>query len=99
MTDTVLWTLASFIASGHDSDDLRADVEEGAEFWDDDVVIAPVGRVYANRWWIERVMPHWPVESQNRGAWCLTVGNEITISDDLPMLERRLFECVEDGEL
>lgn len=52
------------------------------------------GLVYCDTYYIE--------ESRNRerGAWCLEIFNEATWSDDLEMLERKLYDfAVTDGGL
>ena len=50
------------------------------------------GRVY-DRWLtIEAVTQSWPADARNRGEWCLTIENEITIGNDLQELERKLYD-------
>lgn len=46
--------------------------------------------VYADGFAIEFVEGNWPPEARNAGAFCLTIGNEQTISNDLAALEREL---------
>jgi hypothetical protein len=58
----------------------------------------PKGNLYAD-WclYIEQVQADWPQEARDRGEWCLTIGREVFISNDLTMLERQLYEfaCAE----
>jgi hypothetical protein len=42
--------------------------------------------------YIEEVQPHWPETARKAGKWFLLIGNQERISDDLPALERELFD-------
>lgn len=50
------------------------------------------GNVYLDVLYIEEVMPHWPEAARKAGKWCLLIGNDQWISDDLTALERDLYE-------
>jgi hypothetical protein len=50
------------------------------------------GNVYLGALFIEAVQPHWPEAARKQGAWHLLIGNQEWISDDLPSLERELYD-------
>lgn len=62
-------------------------------------VTEPVpGNLYLGSLYIEARQIWWPTEAREQGAWHLLIGNVEWISDDLDMLERRLYEfAVSEG--
>lgn len=66
---------------------------------------AASGLVYLDELYIEDVKPHWAETARKRGKWYLILCNEEFVSDDLTLLERRLYEyaksegfCDPEGE-
>jgi len=57
-----------------------------------------VGNVYLDALYIEQVQDHWSEKAKARGKWCLLLGNQEWISDDLESLERELYDfAVSEG--
>lgn len=54
------------------------------------------GYVYLDRYYIEKRNPNWPV--QNGGEFYLAIGNWDCLSDDLNVLERRLYDFARNEE-
>lgn len=54
------------------------------------------GNVYLDCLFIEQVQPHWPEASRALGKWHLLIGRADWISDDLEMLERKLYQFALD---
>jgi len=59
----------------------------------------PTGYIYAEQLYIEQVTADWPETARKRGRWYLLLCNEESISDDLEMLERKLFEYALDEQV
>lgn len=51
-----------------------------------------VGNLYGDCFYIEHTQPHWPAGMRSQGAFCLTIGNQQRITDDLVSLERELYD-------
>lgn len=83
-------TFEQFQATTKWSNDLRRDLPDGT--WENDDKPAPRGFIYCDALYIERVTRHWGVSAQQRGTWCLVIGNYQMISNDLDRLEGALYE-------
>jgi len=59
--------------------------------WDDEPVPA-TGNVYLACLYIADVLPHWPEAARNQGRWYLIIDRDEYITDDLALLERRLYD-------
>ncbi len=57
-----------------------------------------IGNIYVKCLYIEHIQPHWPDSAKSRGQWHLILGRDEWISNDLSMLERKLYEfAVSEG--
>lgn len=63
--------------------------------WDDEPVDA-AGFVYVGDLYIEAVQAHWPEAARAQGGWCLTIGSEQQVTNDLGGLEERLYRYALD---
>jgi len=54
------------------------------------------GYVYLGKLWIEDVTDAWPADARERGTHYLMLGNCEYVSNDLELLERRLYEYARD---
>lgn len=89
-------TLTEFVATGRFVKDLRnVPVLEDYVGLNDAPGI-PQGMVYLDQLVIDLVTPDWPAATQAEGRWCLTIGNEQYVSDDLPLLELGLHRYAKD---
>jgi hypothetical protein len=86
-------SLQAFIAGRRLSLDLASDVHDypqGAH--------AEHGYIYPGELVIEQVLEHWPLADDST-QWCLTLGNQQSVSTDLYELERALFEYAKGAEI
>jgi hypothetical protein len=81
-------TLEQFVATRKWTDDLGAALSDAR--WEGE----PNGRgfLYLDSLYIEQVQDHWPAESKKHGEWALLIGRVEKISNDLPSLEKALWE-------
>jgi hypothetical protein len=87
-----MMTLTEFAAAKRWSDNLASEITDAQDArWDDDPSPAP-GWVYPGLLYIEKVQPHWPSDARARGSWFLLLERDEFISDDLPVLEQRLYD-------
>lgn len=84
-------TLDEFRSNREFCDDLGARLRDSR--WDG----APPaqGWLYLDCLYIEQVQDHWPEEAKKEGKWSLTLERDEYISDDLPMLEQKLYDWAE----
>jgi hypothetical protein len=89
-------TMDEFRATRRDYADLtQSSVPDADMYWpvgDRATTPPPQGLVYLDTLVIERVLPHWPATARARGAYYLLVQNYECITDDLPTLERQLYD-------
>jgi hypothetical protein len=82
-----MMTFGEFQATGCDCDDLVA--KFGDVCWAQDE--KPHGRVYVDSLWIaERPVAGWPNGRPER--WSLLIGRDDWLTDDLALVERKLYE-------
>jgi hypothetical protein len=77
--------------------DLSAALPDLASNWDK-YRTPRCGYVYDDAWYIEEVQPDWSASAYQEGAWVLTRDwGDLLISDDLPALERLLYDYLRYG--
>lgn len=81
-------TFEQFQATRKWSDNLAADVQSAN--WETEGT--PKGNLYLGCLYIDHVEPHWPETAKSQGCWHLMLGRDETITTDLTLLERRLYQ-------
>ena len=82
-------TFEEFQATRKTVNDLRTAIDDAR--WDENK-IAPRGNVYFDALYIEEVGTDWPEAARKEGRFYLAIENMEWISDDLPKLERELYD-------
>jgi hypothetical protein len=82
-------TFEQFQATREHHDDLR---RIPAVFSQIDGEMAAPGNTYLGSFFINELTAEWPPEVARRGKWHLLIERDEWISDDLALLERKLFE-------
>lgn len=87
-------TFEQFQATRQRCDDLGNALDDCR--WDEEP--PATGFLYLGCPYIENVQDHWPEAARRQGRYCLHIGNQEWISDDLESLEQHLFEfAVDEG--
>jgi hypothetical protein len=87
-------TFEQFQAARRYCEDLGAAISDAR--WEGEP--AAKGYLYLDALYIEEVMPHWPEAAKAEGKWCLIIGRNERITDDLEALERNLYDwAVSEG--
>lgn len=81
-------TFETFQATKEWTDDLGTVLADDA--WTDDPVPAR-GWLYLGSLYIDEVLAHWPDDCRSRGRWHLLIERDEWITDDLELLERKLY--------
>jgi diketogulonate reductase-like aldo/keto reductase len=81
-------TLEQFVATKTWCDDLGTKLSDAR--WEGEPNAR--GWLYLDSLYIEEVQDHWPAESKKRGKWHLLIGRDEQITNDLPVLEKQLWE-------
>jgi hypothetical protein len=81
-------TFEQFQATRKWSDDLATAVS--SDNWETNGT--PKGNLYLGCLYIDHVEPHWPQDCQDQGEWHLPIERDEWISNDLTMLEHKLYE-------
>jgi hypothetical protein len=95
MTDKMTMTFETFQGSRQPCADLADAIQ--SDNWAGETRKAK-GFLYLGAFYIEEVQDWWPVEAQKQGKWHLMIGRVGWISDDLAMLERKLYEFAKSEE-
>lgn len=82
-------TFEKFQATKKECADLAAAL--GSENWED-AKHTPTGFIYLGSLYIENVLPHWPERARAEGRYYLILNRDEYITDDLELLERKLFD-------
>jgi hypothetical protein len=81
-------TLEQFVATKKWCTDLGETLNDA--MWDGEP--EATGWLYMGSLYIDEVQPHWPNDARQQGQWHLILEREEWITNDLPDLERRLYE-------
>ena len=88
-------TLLEFLSTRVWSDDIGKIIPDAK--WEHEPT-TPKGYVYCGLLFIEEVQQHWPANSRAQGRWHLLIGREDWITDDLDILEKKLYHfAVDEG--
>lgn len=82
-------TFEAFMASRRYYDNLHTALGRTHDDW---INRSNPGYLYCGALYIQQVTDEWPVDARAKGKWELLLTSESYISDDLPALEKRLYE-------